>query len=66
MVDALVEWAEFIHEHGVDAAVARVDTRLAEREAAKDRNVLLDAQGADVNHSDERIVEIRKRVDGAT
>ena len=37
MVDALVEWAEFIHEHGVDAAIARADTELAEREAAKDR-----------------------------
>ncbi|MEZ5256928.1 MAG: flavodoxin-dependent (E)-4-hydroxy-3-methylbut-2-enyl-diphosphate synthase [Ilumatobacteraceae bacterium] len=23
MVDALVEWAEFIHEHGADAAIAR-------------------------------------------
>src|SRR6476660_959290 len=34
MVSTLAEWAEFIHEHGVDAAVARVDTKLAEREAA--------------------------------
>jgi (E)-4-hydroxy-3-methylbut-2-enyl-diphosphate synthase len=66
MVEALVEWAEFIHEHGVDAAIARVDTTLAQREAAKARNALLEAQGTDVNHSDERIVEIRKRVDGAT
>ena len=37
MVDALVEWAEFINEHGVDAAIARADTALAEREAARDR-----------------------------
>jgi (E)-4-hydroxy-3-methylbut-2-enyl-diphosphate synthase len=62
MVDALVEWAEFIHEHGVEAAVARVDTEKAEREAAKDRTALLDAQGADSNHASERIVEIRKTV----
>jgi (E)-4-hydroxy-3-methylbut-2-enyl-diphosphate synthase len=64
MVDALVEWAEFIHEHGVDAAIARVDTTKAEREAAKDRSALLDAQGVDANHSTERIVEIRKTVSG--
>ena len=45
MVDALVEWAEFINEHGTDAAIARADTALAEREAAKDRGKLLDDQG---------------------
>jgi len=60
MVEALVEWAEFIHEHGTDAAVARVDTALAEREAAKDRAKLMNDKGDDVNHSDERIVAIRK------
>jgi (E)-4-hydroxy-3-methylbut-2-enyl-diphosphate synthase len=63
MVESLIEWAEFINEHGVDAAIARADTALAEREAAKDRSALLDAQGDDVNRSEERIVEIRKRVD---
>ena len=26
MVGALVEWAEFIHEHGTEAAIARADT----------------------------------------
>jgi (E)-4-hydroxy-3-methylbut-2-enyl-diphosphate synthase len=62
MVDALVEWAEFINEHGVEAAIARVDTEKAEREAAKDRSALLDTQGADANHANERIVEIRKTV----
>jgi len=61
MVEALVEWAEFIHEHGAEAAIARVDTKKAEREAAKDRSMLLDAQGDDVNRSNERIVEIRKK-----
>ena len=62
MVSSLVEWAEFIDEHGVDAAIAKADTARAEREAAKDRNALLEAQGADANHASERIVEIRKTV----
>jgi len=64
MVEALVEWATFIHEHGMDAAIARVDTALAEREATKDRNALLREQGDDVNHAHDRIVEIRKTVAG--
>ena len=64
MVEALIDWATFIHEHGVDAAIARVDTALAEREATKDRNMLLKEQGDDVNHADEKIVEIRKKVAG--
>ena len=62
MVEALVEWAEFINEHGTDAAIARADTARAEREAAKDRNELLDEKGADANHAAEKIVEIRKTV----
>jgi (E)-4-hydroxy-3-methylbut-2-enyl-diphosphate synthase len=62
MVEALVEWAEFINEHGIDAAIAKADTALAEREAAKDRNALLASQGADANHASEKIVEIRKTV----
>ena len=60
MVDALVEWAEFINEHGVEAAIARADTARAEREAAKDRSTLLEVQGDDVNRAGEKIVEIRK------
>jgi (E)-4-hydroxy-3-methylbut-2-enyl-diphosphate synthase len=62
MVEALVEWATFIHEHGVEAAIARVDTALAEREATKDRNALLAEQGEDANHAEDRIVEIRKKI----
>jgi (E)-4-hydroxy-3-methylbut-2-enyl-diphosphate synthase len=65
MVESLVEWAEFIHEHGVDAAIARADTKLAEREAARDRSALLDDRGADANHAAERIVEIRRTIDGS-
>jgi (E)-4-hydroxy-3-methylbut-2-enyl-diphosphate synthase len=64
MVDALVEWAEFINEHGVEAALARADTTVAEREATRDRARLLDDRGVDVNHAAERIVEIRKMVGG--
>ena len=60
MVDALVEWATFINEHGTDAAIARADTARAEREANKDRSALLEEKGADANRSTERIVEIRR------
>jgi (E)-4-hydroxy-3-methylbut-2-enyl-diphosphate synthase len=62
MVDALVEWAEYINEHGVEAAIARVDTTLAEREAARDRSQLLSDKGDDANNAGEKIVEIRKTV----
>jgi len=64
MVDALVEWAEFINEHGTEAALERADTTVAEREAARDRSTLLAAQGDDANNSGEKIVEIRKQVSG--
>ena len=64
MVEALVDWATYIHEHGVEAAIARVDTTIAEREAAKDRNALLEEKGDDANHSQEKIVEIRKTISG--
>ena len=60
LVEALVEWASFINEHGTDAAIARADTERAEREAGKDRSALLDAKGDDANHATERIVEIRR------
>ncbi len=64
MVEALVEWANYIHEHGTEAAIARVDTALAEREATKDRNAAMQEKGDDANHVHEKIVEIRKRVAG--
>ena len=60
MVDQLVEWAEYIQEHGIEAALERVDLEKAAREAAKDRAALLDVQGADANATAERIVEIRR------
>ena len=62
MVEQLVEWAEFIHEHGTEAALARVDLAKAEREAAKDRALLLEEKGVDANHAEDRMVEIRKKV----
>jgi (E)-4-hydroxy-3-methylbut-2-enyl-diphosphate synthase len=62
MVEALVEWAEFIMEHGVEAAVARVDTVKAAREAERDRSRSLDAKGADANDAETRIELIKKRV----
>ena len=61
MVEALVEWADFIHEHGADAAIARADTARAEREAAKDRSQLLDEKGADANDASSKIVTIRTK-----
>ena len=64
MVGALVEWAEFIHEHGTEAAIARADTARAEREAEKDRSMLLAEQGDDANNATERIVEIGRRLSG--
>jgi (E)-4-hydroxy-3-methylbut-2-enyl-diphosphate synthase len=64
MVEALVDWAEFIHEHGVAAALARVDTEKARREAERDRSRLLDEKGADANRAGERIELIRKRTGG--
>lgn len=65
MVEALVEWAEFINEHGTEAAIARADVAKAEREARLDRGKLLDEQGDDANRANEKIVEIRKRVAGS-
>ena len=37
MVDALVEWAEYFVENGVDAALSRVDLVKAKKEADRDR-----------------------------
>src|SRR6187455_1284225 len=63
MVSTLVEWAEFINEHGVDAAVARVDTEKAAREAEKDRAALLAEQGDDANQSEQKVELIHKRIE---
>ncbi len=60
MVDQLVEWAEFINEHGIEAALERVDLEKAAREAERDRARLLAEQGDDANDAQTKIVEIRK------
>ena len=61
MVDALVEWAEFIHEHGVDRALAKADLQAAKAAADADRDALLEAhEGEDVNDSEQRVDLIRK------
>lgn len=61
MVAALVEWAEIIHEDGMEAALERAKaTRDSARKAAEaDRAALLDAKGADANQSNVRIKNIR-------
>lgn len=61
MVDALVEWAEYIVEHGADAAIAKADVAVATREAERDRAALLDDKGADANNAGQRIEMMRKR-----
>ncbi len=64
MVDALVEWAEFINEHGVERALSKADLAAAKAAAEEDRNALLDEQGDDANASEQRVDLIHKRVDG--
>ncbi|HZQ26170.1 MAG TPA: flavodoxin-dependent (E)-4-hydroxy-3-methylbut-2-enyl-diphosphate synthase [Acidimicrobiales bacterium] len=64
MVEALVEWAEFIMANGVDAALSKADLVAAKAAADADRAALLDEQGADANHSEERVELIRKSVAG--
>ncbi|NLA37038.1 MAG: flavodoxin-dependent (E)-4-hydroxy-3-methylbut-2-enyl-diphosphate synthase, partial [Actinobacteria bacterium] len=60
MVDTLVEWAEFIMEHGVERALARGDLKAAKEAAEKDRSMLLAEQGDDANASEQRVELIRK------
>jgi (E)-4-hydroxy-3-methylbut-2-enyl-diphosphate synthase len=61
MVSALVEWAEYIVEHGADAAIAKADVTKATREAERDRAALLDDKGADANNAAQKIELIHKR-----
>ncbi len=66
MVDALVEWAEFINEHGVERALSKADLAAAKAAAEEDRSALLDEQGDDANASEQRVDLIHKRVDGTS
>ena len=63
MVEALVDEATKIVAEGVEARLAARDLS-AEAEAEADRAMLLDDQGADVNHASERIEKIRRRAEG--
>jgi (E)-4-hydroxy-3-methylbut-2-enyl-diphosphate synthase len=65
MVPSLVEWAEYINEHGIDAALERASStrESARREAERDRATLLAAKGEDANADEERIELIHKRVE---
>ena len=61
MVEALVSWAKIIQAEGVEEALARVDTKLAEREALLDREQLLKEQGSDVNEIEQKLGAIRNQ-----
>jgi (E)-4-hydroxy-3-methylbut-2-enyl-diphosphate synthase len=63
MVQALVEWAEFINEHGIERALSKADLSAAKAAAEADRAVLLDEKGDDANASEQRVELIHKRVD---
>src|SRR3954469_23126055 len=63
MVEALVEWAEFINEHGIERALSKADLAAAKEAADADRAVLLEEQGDDANASEQKVELIHKRVD---
>ena len=63
MVSALVEEAERIMAEGIEARIAAADVD-AEAIAAATRDELLQIQGLDANHSEERIVRIRTVAEG--
>ncbi len=63
MVDTLVEWATFIHEHGVEQAMDRADLQAAKEAAEADRALLLEEQGDDANASEQIVDLIRKQRD---
>jgi (E)-4-hydroxy-3-methylbut-2-enyl-diphosphate synthase len=62
MVATLVEWAEFMHEHGTEAALQRAMTTkdAAARAAEEDRRRNLDDKGDDANDTEAIVAEIRR------
>ena len=62
MVDALVDEAERIMAEGIEARLAAADAG-AEAIAAATRDELLQIQGVDANHANERIDRIREIAD---
>ena len=61
MVQALVAEAKKIADEGIEARMAAADDG-AEEEAEADRQLLFAAQGADANHSEDVVLEIRRRM----
>jgi (E)-4-hydroxy-3-methylbut-2-enyl-diphosphate synthase len=61
MVGTLVEWAEFINEKGVEAAMQRAEESApaARRAAQEDRDRNLGEKGEDANHT-EQVVQLMK------
>jgi (E)-4-hydroxy-3-methylbut-2-enyl-diphosphate synthase len=62
MVDALVEWAEFINEHGIERALSKADLSAAKAAAEADRAALLEEQGDDANASEQRVELMHKHL----
>jgi (E)-4-hydroxy-3-methylbut-2-enyl-diphosphate synthase len=62
MVETLVEWATFIGEHGIEAAMARATATRdeARRAAEEDRRRNLDDRGHDANDAEQTVELIRK------
>lgn len=62
MVDTLVEWAEFICEHGADAALKRAQStrQAARRAAAEDRKRNLGEFGDDANDASAVVARVRQ------
>jgi (E)-4-hydroxy-3-methylbut-2-enyl-diphosphate synthase len=63
MVTELVKLATIYAEQGPEAARALADPAAA-AEAEADRRLLLEDKGADANHAGDRILEIKRRVEG--
>jgi (E)-4-hydroxy-3-methylbut-2-enyl-diphosphate synthase len=62
MVEALVEWAEFINEHGIERALSKADLSAAKAAAEADRAALLEEQGDDANASEQRVELMHKHL----
>ena len=63
MVQALVDEAEKIMEEGIEARIAAADENAAAIAEAT-REELINIQGLDANHADEKIAKIRELADG--
>ncbi len=67
MVPTLVEWAEFISEEGIDAALERAmaTKESARRAAEEDRALNLNERGDDANASEQLVELLKKKRDDA-